>query len=168
MESTPGGRPGELETFGQKIAHNDLFSKIEFLGHSRVFERSFPEHPPMSDSQYVLSVLLSQMYQMSAEFKVVAVNPIVEAVRRNDSEISLDVKAAFQAMVDGEKKGFWRAGMPPCATMMTILGASASLRETLMREIDNPNFLANTLRLIQATTINSSFTELSSLFPNRG
>jgi len=164
-----------LGDFGKALSHNDLFSKIEYLGERRVFESVVETECRMGDTQYKQAVLLSQMFQMSAEFNVPQVLVIRDALSGNSGVTNVDIKNSLKLMVGLEtdpERGFWRAGMPPCEEMTRQLGIDGrALQEILLLSLDDPKFSETTFRLLQAFKTselrNPSFDRLSGGRSNR-
>ncbi len=148
------GRPRLLETLGPKVAHNDLFSKIDFLGQPKKFEKLVPNHK-MTEVDCKAAVLICQMFQVRAEIPALksVVQPILDSL--SDRVKGQDLKDHFLSLIDSEVSepyGFWRPGMSPGDNMAVQLGigSESSLHDWLISKCEEPNFLNKTYTLIQA------------------
>lgn len=184
VDSEPSTLAGQslLLSFGSQLAHNDLFSKIEFFGEPGNFCKLVMLNSARDERECKSAILMTQMYQMLVEFK----NPVTREIdcaadptekKALLKQLVLIETAAFEELANlqleiGSDKvrfpGFWREGMAPGIEMKRQLGLDqeTSLRACLLDKLEDPSFLsAVSLAIFKMNELgNPSFQTLNDRF----
>lgn len=115
-----GNKTDLLIQFGCQLAHNDLFSKIDFFGKPENFEKIGNREHSLNSEKCKVVMLIVQMYQVNAEFNSSLVYAIDNASPQEKGNALLNLVGHETR----EDQGFWREGMPPSQTMKHILGCN--------------------------------------------